>query len=176
MASLRSETAGLVRLAEGDLRRVFQLVENGAPAPEILNDTLPGLVTEYGAQGGAVAAEWYDLERERAEAPGAFYAEPLEGSDRDVSGLIGWALTTATSDAALAALILGGVQWRIADHVRFTVTGATARDRAARGWRRVGVGGCDFCRDLLAREGLSRDALHFPAHDNCRCSVEPVWR
>ena len=172
---LRSETAGLVSLAERDLAALWRLVLGGAPAPEVLNDILPALVTDYGEMGAAVAADWYDGVREAMEARGAFRAIPLEASDRQVSGLIGRSLLTATDDEALKALILGGVQRRIADHMRLTVANSSVFDPAAQGWMRVGRGECDWCKQYLDGEVRMTEGYDFDAHDNCLCSVEPQF-
>lgn len=176
MPDLRSETNGLVALARGDLGRIWREVAGGAPAPEILNDVLPALVTEYGEMGAAVAADWYDESRDVAGARRAFRAIPLGASDRGASSLIGWALTTATDDISLAALIAGGVQRRIADHVRLTVTSSSVADPSAKGWRRVGDGDtCEWCHQYLDGEVHYIEGYDFPAHDSCGCGVEPVW-
>lgn len=173
---LRSETAGLVRLAERDLVALWQLVLDGAPAPEVLNDILPSLVTNYGEMGSAFAADWYDEMRDVAGVRRSFRAIPLPASDRGASSLIGWALTTATDDAALAALIAGGVQRRIADHVRLTLASSSVADPSAQGWRRVGDGDtCDWCRGYLDGEVHYIEGYDFDAHDSCGCGVEPVW-
>lgn len=172
---LRSETAGLVRLAERDLAALWQLVLSGAPAPEVLNDILPALVTDYGEMGSAVAADWYDGVREAMEARGSFRAIPLEASDRQASGLIGHALLTATDDEALKVLILGGVQRRIADHMRLTVANSSVFDPGAQGWMRVGRGECDWCQQYLDGEVHMTEGYDFDAHDNCLCSVEPQF-
>ena len=175
MATLRSETAGLVRLAETDLRAIWRIFESGeGDAQTVLNDLLPGLITEYGAMGAAVAAEWYDEQRDREGARGRFVAEPIEASDRDALALVGFAVATATSDDALRGLILGGVQNRVADHVRLTVTGASVRDPAAKGWTRVGDGGsCDWCADLIGEVFVTE--AEFPSHDNCGCGPSPLF-
>lgn len=176
--SLRAETDALVRLADRDLTRLWRLVANGASAEVALRDLLPAIVTEYGAAGGAMAAEWYDQQREKVGAKGRFAALPLDGDDRGIQSLIGWALKTATDDASLASLVAGGTQRRIADHVRYTVTRNSARDKAARGWQRVGVGSCKdgFCDMLIARGAVYSEATaDFAAHDNCKCSATPAW-
>ena len=175
---LRSETAGLVRLAERDLAALWQLVRDGAPAPEVLNDILPALVTNYGEMGSAVAADWYEDVRDAMGARGSFSAVPLEASDRGVSGLIGHSLLTATDDDALEALVFGGVQRRIADHMRLTVANSSVFDPAARGWVRVGRGGseCDWCNQYIDGEVRMTEGYDFDAHDNCRCSVSPAFK
>ena len=121
--SLRSESAKLVALAKPDLHRLWRLISQGANAGEALHDLLPAIIEQYGAAGAAMAAEWYDDQRAKVDARGRYYATPVESSDRGAQSLIGWALSTATDDAALHALILGGVQRRIADHVRYTIAG-----------------------------------------------------
>lgn len=176
--SLRSETADLVRLAERDLARLWRLVAGGASAEVALRDILPAIVSEYGAAGGAMAAEWYDQQREKAGAAGRFVAAPVAANDRGTQALIGWALKEATDDASLASLIAGGTQRRIADHARYTIARNSVEDRAARGWQRVGVGGCKdgFCDMLIGRGSVYTEATaDFAAHDNCKCSAVPAW-
>src|SRR5690606_7890285 len=97
--SLQAETAKLIRLADRDLSRLWRLVADGADAGEALHDLLPAIVREYGAAGGAMAAEWYDQQREKAGARGRFYALPIEPDDRGAHALIGAAITQARDDS-----------------------------------------------------------------------------
>lgn len=175
--SLQADTAKLVRLADSDLTRLWRLVGAGASAEVALRDLLPAIVTEYGAAGAAVAAEWYDQQREKSDARGRFQALPVGADDRGAQALIGWALATATDDPSLVTLIAGGVQRRIADHARYTVARNSVEDRSARGWRRIGFGGsCSFCSMLLGRGAVYTEAsADFPAHDHCNCGVEPAF-
>ncbi|WP_235738989.1 VG15 protein [Nocardioides alcanivorans] len=177
-ASLRAETASLVRLADLDLSRLWRLVAAGANAGEALHDLLPAIVREYGAAGGAMAAEWYDQQREKAGASGRFYALPISPDDRGAHSLVSWAVGTATDGAALQSLILGGVQRRIADHVRLTVTSNSIDDRAAAGWQRVTDGNaCTFCSMLAGRGSVYSEATaDFASHDECGCSATVAWR
>lgn len=175
--SLRADTASLVRLADRDLTRLWSLVANGAAADEALHDLLPAIVREYGAAGGAMAAEWYDQQREKVGAKGRFIATPLEADDRGSHALVGAAVKQARDDAALKTLIHGGVQRRVADHVRLTVANNAVTDRAAQGWVRVGEGACKsgWCDQYLDGEVRSIEGYDFPAHDNCNCSVAPAF-
>lgn len=173
-SSLRTETVGLVRLADRDLSRLWRMVSQGASAEVALRDLLPSIVVEYGQAGAALAADWYDDQRDKAAARGRFSAIPLDADDRGAQSLIGWALDTATDDATLQALILGGVQRRVADHVRLTVTGSAVTDPAAGGWVRVGVGECDWCQQYLDGE-VRTVAYDFPAHDFCNCDAVPAF-
>lgn len=176
--SLRSETNELVRLADRDLSRLWRLVADGAAADEALHDLLPAIVREYGALGGAVAAEWYDQQREKVGAKGRFTATPIAADDRGAHSLIGWALSEAKDDVSLQTLILGGTHRRIADHVRYTVTGSSIADPAASGWQRVTDGNaCAFCEMLAGRGSVYSEAgADFASHDACGCSATPAWK
>jgi len=165
-----------VRLAQRDLDALFRLILSGASATEVLNDLLPALVAEYGQAGAAVAADWYDQIRDEAAVRGAFRAIPLEASDRGTSSLIGFALKESKDDAGLQALLLGGVQRRIADHVRLTVASSSVEDPSAKGWVRVGDGDtCSWCKQYLDGEVHYIEGYDFPAHDSCGCSTDVVW-
>ena len=169
-ATLRRETAKIVTLADADLTRLWRLVDAGASAETALRDLLPAIVTEYGQVGAALAAEWYDEQRLKAGVGRRFVAEPIAATDRGSQALVGWALTEANDDAALKTLILGGVQRRILDHSRLTVTQAAVRDPSSEGWVRVGQGECAWCQQYL--DGVVRTvAYDFPAHDNCNCEA-----
>ena len=175
--NLRSETAKVVDLANRDLSRLWRLVAAGASAGEALHDLLPAIIREYGALGGALAAEWYDEQREKAGVPRSFVAVPVAADDRGAHALVGWALKEAADDASLQALILGGVQRRVADHVRYTVAGNSIADPSARGWQRVArPDGCWFCRAIASRGAVfTESTADFASHDHCLCSAVPAW-
>lgn len=177
LATLRRDTSRLVGLADADITRLWRLIAKGAPAEEALHDLLPAIVVEYGTVGAALAAEWYDQERDRVAARGRFAAVPIAADGRGAHALIGWAMTTATDDASLKTLIVGGVQRRVADHVRLTVMDASVADPGARGWQRVGDGNsCEFCSMLLGRGAVYTEAsADFQTHDHCGCSAAPEW-
>lgn len=176
--TLRSETEQVVQLANRDLARLWNLVSNGAAADEALRDLLPSIVREYGSLGATLAAEWYDDQRAKSGVRGKFTAIPIESDDRGSQALIGWALSTATDDTSLRSLVLGGVQRRVADHVRYTISGSAVADPAAQGWQRVGAGTCKdgFCDMLIGRGAVYSEATaDFAAHDHCKCSAVPAW-
>jgi hypothetical protein len=173
--SLRTETDSLVRLADRDLSRLWRLVADGASAETALRDILPAIIREWGQAGAATAAIWYDQQREKVGAKGRFTADPIPGDDRGSQALIGYALQTATDDASLQTLILGGTQRRIADHARITVTRSSVADPRAEGWVRVGRGECAWCQQFLDGEVRTVAGYDFDAHDNCKCSVDVAW-
>lgn len=174
--TLRRDIAKLSTRAGQDFDAIWRRFDQAEAAAEALRDLLPQLVTTYGSAAATVAANWYDDYREQVAAPRSFGAAPIEASDRGTQALIGWAKTTATDDQTLRTLLLGGVQKRIADHSRYTITTSSFADPAARGWQRVGVGKCDFCQMLLGRGAVyTEDTADFPAHDNCNCGAEPAF-
>lgn len=172
--ALGRETDGLVRLASRDLDRLWREIGEGGDARAALNDVLPALVTEYGAMGAAVAADWYDDQRDRVGARKRFTAIPVEPADRGAYALIGWALTEATNDETLRQLVLGGTQRRISDHVRETLVVSSISDPGTKGWERVGRNECDWCDQFIGIV-TTTPGYDFPAHDFCNCGVEPVW-
>lgn len=178
-ATLRRESQGLVQLASNDLASLWELVSQGAAADVALHDLLPAIVLTYGEAGAALAADWYDDQREKTGIPGRFPATPAPASDRGTHALIGWALIEASDDAALHSLILGGVQRRITDHVRETVTRNAVSDPGAIGWQRVArADGCGFCALLAGRGAVygTEETATFASHDDCYCSAAVAWK
>ena len=174
--ALRRTVAAIDGRARRDLAALWRRMESAAQAGEMLHDILPALVDTYGLAAATAAAQWYDSVRAKSSAGGSFTADPIEIPDTGTHALIGWAVTTATDDAAFKALIEGGMQRRIANHSRLTVARSSIADPGARGWRRTGAGDCDFCSMLLGRGAVYTEATaDFPAHDHCRCGAEPAF-
>jgi hypothetical protein len=169
---------GLVGYAASDLDALWREITGGADAAEALNDVLPGLVSVYGSAASALAADWYDEVRAEVSPRSRFTAVPADIADVGAYSLIGWAVDAAVDDASLRMLIEGGMQRRIANFSRLTVTGSAVSDPAAVGWQRVGNGGCTsgFCDMLISRGAVYSEATaSFAAHDNCKCSAVPAW-
>jgi len=175
---LREGSALLLRHADRDLSALWREVSNAAQARIALMDILPSLIETYGAAAATLASDWYDEARDKAGIAGAFSAIPVESSDRGAQALVGWATSTATDITTLQTLLVGGIQRRIADHMRLTVAGSSVADPGARGWRRVGDGNtCNFCSMLLGRGAVYTEATaDFQSHDHCGCQAEPAWR
>jgi hypothetical protein len=156
-------------------------VDTPDEAKAALRDVLPALVETYGAAAAALTADWYDDLREEAEVKGRFTAIPADLGDLGADALAGWGvgpLYQAEPDwASATTLIEGGLQRRIANASRETVIGSSIADPAARGWKRVGVGGCDFCRLLIGRGAVyTESTVEFESHDHCRCASAPAWQ
>lgn len=174
--ALRRTVATIDDRAKRDLGALWSRMESAAQAGEMLHDILPAIVDTYGLAAAAAAAQWYDEARDKAGVRGRFTAIPAQIDDSGTHALIGWAVHTAADDAAFKALIEGGMQRRIANHSRLTVVRSSITDPGARGWQRVGVGGCDFCSMLLGRGAVYTEATaDFPAHDSCQCGAEPAF-
>lgn len=189
MATLASEARqGLIDLTTLARRELFGLWRelSDMPAGDLLDALLailPIIGEEYGSAASSLAADWYDDERDRAGVRGVFVAEPaaLPTAGRWES-LANWALRGPLSDpdadrASSLALVEGGLQRTIADQHRLTVVDNTKRDKAAKGWRRVGVGdNCAFCRMLIDRGAVYTQAgALFKSHDHCNCMAAPAF-
>lgn len=178
---LRSGVARIATVANGDLAPLWQQVSTAVEAREALQDILPALVTRYGAASATLAAHWYDDLRARRGVRGGFTAIPADVDEAGADVLARWGvapLFSAEPDwAAAQVLIAGGLQRRIANAARQTVTGSSVADPQARGWMRVGDGGCDFCRMLIGRGAVYTEAsADFESHDHCNCGAAPDWR
>lgn len=173
---LRDGVQGLIGYANRDLHGLWRQVSNAAEAQVALNDILPALIQTYGSAAATLAANWYDDLRLKVGVGGSFTAIPADIPDVGAHALVGWALNEATDLTALQALIGGGVQRRIANFSRDTVTVSSVADPKASGWQRTGSGECDWCNVLIGRGAVYREATaDFAAHDHCKCSAVPAW-
>jgi hypothetical protein len=172
----RQAVADLNELASNDIERLLGDLTNTKNVQDALHDILPLLIETYGSAAASLAADWYDDFREEMAVARRFSAVPAEVKDVGAHALVGWAAAEATDDAAFGSLLLGGVQRRIANFDRLTITESSVADPSARGWMRVGAGECDFCSMLLSRGAVYSEATaDFQAHDNCRCSAVPEF-
>lgn len=149
---------------------------------DALMDVIPALVEDYSAASQVTAADWYVEHREDQGVPGNFVPDLPDLGGQGADELAGWGTSLITPedadwDAALTR-ISGGLQRRIADASRETITNATFVDPQATGWQRIArPDGCGFCQMLAARAELykSRDTADFGSHDNCNCLAMPAF-
>jgi len=173
---LRDGVKGLVQFAHRDLSTMWEQVTTPAQAEAALRDVLPALVDTYGSAAATLAADWYDQHRDEAEIAGKFSAIPAEIKDPGSQALIGWAASKATDIEGFQGLVEGGMQRRIANFSRQTITGSSIADPKAAGWQRVGSGECAFCALLIGRGPVySEDTADFASHDHCNCSAVPAF-
>lgn len=173
---LRDGVDHLATLANRDLTALWRQVSDAAQAKTPLHDILPALIDTYGLAAGTLAAEWYDDARAKAGIKGTFTAIPADIRDTGAHALVGWAFEKAQDFGTFKSLIEGGVQRRVQNFSRLTVTSSAVADPQARGWQRVGSGECAWCRMLISRGPVYSEATaDFAAHDHCRCSAVMVW-
>lgn len=162
---------------------LFRQFDSAESLREALRDVLPALYEIYGMAVATLSADWYDEIREADGVRGRFSAIPAEvKADAGTDELAGWAvgpLFQAKPDPAAAqTLVEGGLQRRIADVSRSTISQSSIADPQAAGWQRVGEGRCTsgFCDMLIGRGAVYTEATAaFAAHDHCRCSAVPAW-
>lgn len=175
---LQQALADLNVLAARDLARIWRALREGDDASEALHDILPALIDEYGLAAAAVAADWYDDLRESLGVAGRFVAIPADVADTGAHALIGWALAEADNDQSLVALLEGGMQRRVVNFGRFTITESAVADPGADGWMRLGTGAdnCPFCDLLISRGAVYSEAsVTFASHDHCDCVAVPAF-
>lgn len=178
---LRADLAALTALAERDLRRLLDGVTDPDTARERLMNELPALVALYGPAAATTAADWYDDLREQEGVSRRFRALVADlpddlGTDELARWGLGPVFAAEPDWPAALSLLGGGLQRRILDPARQTLTGSAVADPSARGWQRVGNGECDFCEMLIARGAVyTKATVDFGAHDHCRCGAVPAW-
>lgn len=144
-----------------------------------LLDGVPEVIAYYSAGSSALAADFYDDERELAAPPKLYLAEPII-PDRTVKirRAIAWASEPLDADDLLTASgrLADVVQLESARPYRETILTNTKRDPSAAGWRRISGGGCKLCRMLADRGAVYTDSTAlFATHTNCKCSAQPVF-
>jgi hypothetical protein len=196
----RAAQIGLTRLLVRDVRSLRRLI-----IPSRLRSSMPdwleamqAVVDQYARTSAALAAEFYDGQREAAGVPGVFtvpVADPPPPEQTEAS--LRWAtkdlwprdpggeettdaqrqpddvrLTQAEKKAEQVA------QKLVTDTGRGTVQGAVRQDRQATAWARsAALGACAFCKLLAARGAVyKQDTADFRAHNGCHCGVVPVFR
>lgn len=141
-----------------------------------LADALADLVQTYGSAAAAVSADWYDeLRADTGVRPG-FSAVIPEPKEPGTGILVDWALNAANTDESFHSLVKGGIERRITNYSRNTVTTSAVRDPRSRGWMRVGNPECGFCAMLISRGAVyTKESIQFRTHDWCNCGAAPAW-
>lgn len=177
----RRDLAELVRLAQRDLRLIFDPLDDAERARDVLASVLPRLVSVYGSASATLAADWYDELRADAAVRGRFTVATAElpGTDR-TDTLARWAvgpLFSAKPDWAVAFTnVAGGLQQIIADADRQTITVSSIEDRGCEGWVRATTGACcSYCEDLAAGGDIFRTEIQFDTHNSCGCIAAPAF-
>ena len=162
--------------AQGDLRVALRGLGDSRDGKALLKEILPDLVDAYGDAAASLAADYYDELRDAERVLGRFTARVPRAAGTDTSKLVNWALGEANSPDSFVSLVTGGVQKRISNVARSTVMESSFLDPKARGWMRIGNGGCDFCAMLVSRGSVyTESSVDFSPHDWCNCGAAPAW-
>lgn len=205
-SQMRAAQSTLTRLLVRDIRGLRRLIrpDRLQESVPLWMAAVRALIDQYGAASGVVAAGSYDRQRTAAGAPGRFDAEPAPGSPEDqIEASLRWATrglweTEAEQDpfdvrlAQAERLAEGVAQKLVADQGRATTRQAVDRDREAVAYARAAaLGGCAFCKLMASRGAVyknartaGRDANEkftgtasvVKFHDNCHCTIVPVFR
>lgn len=183
-AALQLLTSQAISTAQGSFSGL-----SGSPETQrltLLND-VPELIGYYSEGSAALAADFYEEERDLAGIRDSFTPE-LVITDRTVKTrrAIAWAaeplfepgdeaargLSLVTTTERLAEVI----QLEVARPFRDTITTNRRKDPRAIGWRRITAGGCRFCRMLADRGAVYKETTaRFAAHKRCHCTAQPVF-
>lgn len=178
-AALQLVTGEAVDTALDLLARV-----NGSPEAKraALLDGVPGLIGYYAEGSAALAADFYDEQRELAGVRAAFTSEAVV-ADRTVKirSAVAWStapLFIDPDDLLSASLRLAEVvQPEVANPYRDSILANRQNDPESAGWRRITSGGCRLCRMLADRGAVYRNTTAtFATHPNCHCTAQPVFK
>ena len=184
MPTASESRRALTLVTSAAVSTVERLLRSLSGSPESqradLLDAVPSLIAYYADGTSALAADFYDDERERAGARGRFTAEPvIVDREEKIRRAIAWAAeplfqpTDVTTEQRLAEV----VQLETARPYRDTITTNRRRDPESVGWRRVAAGGCKFCSMLASRGAVYKaETARFASHPNCHCTAQPVFR
>jgi hypothetical protein len=183
MLSARDSRSALIRLTADAVADSQELVrrlpaELDARKSSIL-ESGPALVGYYSEGSAALAADFYELQRDEARVISRFAAVPVvvDRAEKLRRALL-WAvdpLDIGQTDLALGRMA-EVIQLESARPFRDTITRNRQADPDAVGWRRISGGGCRFCRMLAERGAVYKsDTARFAAHPSCRCTAQPVF-
>jgi hypothetical protein len=154
---------------------------SGSPEQQrsLLLDITPSVIAHFSDGSSALAADFYDDERERAAPPKLYIAEPvIEDRTVKIRRAIAWASQPLFEDdrELSAGRLAEVVQLETARPYRDTILTNRNRDPSAVGWRRITNGGCKLCRMLADRGAVYMDTTaRFAAHPACKCTAQPVF-
>lgn len=175
-AALQIVTSAAVSSAVTALGRL-----SGSPEQRraVLLEAVPGVIGYYSEGSSALAADFYDDERERASAPKLYLAEPIiEDRVVKIRRAVAWASEPLFGDdlEKSAGRLAEVVNLETARPFRDTILTNRRRDPSAAGWRRVTSGGCKMCRMLADRGAVYMESTaRFAAHPACKCTAQPVF-
>lgn len=165
---------------EASVRVLRSLSGPGEAQRADLLEAVPLIIDYYSDGSSALAADFYEDQREAVGAAGRWSAEPvvLDRAEK-IRRAIAWSsqpLIDGVGDAP--GRLAEVVQLETARPYRDTILTNQDLDSEATGWRRVSSDGCKFCRMLADRGAVYRKerSARFASHENCDCTAQPVFR
>lgn len=179
------ETREALQLLTGEaVATTLELLRRVKGTPEArraaLLDGVPEVVGYYAIGSAALAADFYEEERETAAVKSRYTAEAVV-ADRTVKlrRAIAWSAKPMFGDNPedAAGRLAEVVQLDTARPFRDTVLTNRSKDPEAAGWRRIASGsGCKLCQMLASRGAVYKhDTATFATHPNCTCTAQPVF-
>lgn len=186
MPTPRESRAALERLTQESVAETIDLFGRLEGRPEVqraaLLEVVPELISYYSDGSSALAADFYEEERELAEVRSRFQVRPVVNERPEKIGRsIAWAseplvLTLVGAAEVVESRLAEVIQIEVARPYRDTITTNRRRDPDAVGWRRISTDGCKFCAMLAARGAVyKQDTARFAAHPHCNCTAQPVF-
>src|SRR5690242_11300985 len=164
MPTALESRAALTLVTGSAVSAVQQLLGSLTGSPESVRadllDAVPAVIGYYADGSSALAADFYDDERERAAARGRFLAEPvvLDRGEK-IGRAVAWAAKPLfDGEGDTSARLAEVVQLETARPYRDTIVTNRQRDPQAAGWQRIAAGGCSFCRMLAGRGAVYRES------------------
>ena len=181
----RRAQAALSARATADLRKVWPRLLTMSPdkTAEALALVLAEVTDKYGSASAAIAAEWFEELRDVSGVTGSLTAQAaaLPSTER-LEVLARWGvgpLFGASPDPVTALhRVSGGLSRQVLGVGRDTLMESIAKDPAGpRYARHASANACAFCAMLATRGAvyLSEDSGGGKYHDDCHCTVVPVW-
>lgn len=164
-------------------RKTTAKTKDPAKLSQLMQQTVPQLVTKYGDVASSAAMEWYRSVSGHGYEP--VMADPVDADK--VGASVRWAMGAAYDDQENGESTdsgLAGAQSRLGEVVdrnvrqagRDTLVSNANRDRRAKGWAIVPSGtACAYCVMLASRGATytSEDTAESSVHAHCSCEVVP---
>lgn len=185
MTTASESRAALELVTTSAVAEATSLPERFRGSPEArraaLLESVPALISYYSDGTSALAADFYEEQRELAQVQSVFVAVPIVADRVERQRrAVAWA-SEPMFDAALGVTVASRlaevVQIETARPYRDTILGNRNRDPDAVGWKRIAnPGACKFCVMLAGRGTVYRSkTVRFASHENCFCSAAPVF-
>lgn len=172
MVSPADAKATLSLLMDESLADVLELVPLGRSG---ILSAAPDVIGYYSLGSAALAADFYEDERDLAPVRRLYVADPVVPERAEKIGrALAWATEVPDEIPARLAEV---IPIETARAFRQTILSNSAADVESAGWRRIASpGACKLCRMLADRGAVYKRATAlFAAHASCKCSAQPVF-